>query len=830
MTTEQNLQYYLKHLKECIDRFDKHEIGLKLLTNAYADYWRYYIGANVIPANSFGKTSIVKWKGYQNAAIPESVHELWKEEGKFVSGMGLIMGKVWHRPDLLEPQHFLVGIDADNQLAIDELLNHNGKTTTVEEFSKLTLIERYENTKDRLHFYVYTVGGQLRNKTSDKVDPNFDPSKLPTFEVKTTSKFLMYPSPNGNKQGVRRKILGTYDVAKLDHQKIIREMQNHIDGICKKYGLAYGKDSGGQIPIQELFKEDFVVYKDHNRHGAILRIMESLITRNKSIMSELEIIQLAKQWNDKHCSPPLDDREFQKQWHDASVFLKKNVEHFLGIEKVGDSKETKEAKRLEKERIKKEKLKQREDYVDELITEWNLKTMQDTDEIYYYEKNRGIFLPHAEHMIKSTLEEKFGYDDPTNPDSIPLTNNDIKEYLGHIHRRTYIDRNAFDPDIEWIGTQNCMVNLLTGESREFNPEFLCTVSLPVRFDDSPETRKTQLAECAILGSAAIGSCPRIMKFLYDVMSPEDVETVLDFIAYCLWRHYKFAIWILFNGAGQNGKSTLINLITKFLGGDNVSSESLHRLLENRFAVAQLYRMLANVDADLSSETLRNTGILKKLTGNDEMPAEIKFLTPFKIRSHAKLIFSCNTMPETKDTTDAYFRRLVIINFNKQFFGKTDDVNLLQKLTTPEELSGLFRVVLSRLPRVLKNGIRTTSNRTMTTTYEKYIGNIDPAELFHEKALNKSGNPDDTPTKYEVYESYKLFCRVHNLIAGSEAYLSRKITSKGIKYFVGGRDQETGERPYRWYGLKLIDWKATDDIAHEMFDMRDYFDSDKEDMK
>jgi putative DNA primase/helicase len=233
---------------------------------------------------------------------------------------------------------------------------------------------------------------------------------------------------------------------------------------------------------------------------------------------------------------------------------------------------------------------------------------------------------------------------------------------------------------------------------------------------------------------------------------------------------------------------------------------------------------------LSSETLTSTGILKKLTGNDELPAEFKYLHPFKIRSYTKLIFSCNTMPETKDTTDAYFRRLVIINFNKQFFGNTDNVNLIHQLTTPEELSGLFRVVLSRLPRVLREKIRPTSVETMTTTYEKYIGSIDPAELFFEKALVKTSDPDDIPTKDQVYESYKFFCEVHNLVSGSEAYLSRKITSKGVKYFRGSRNPETGERSRRWMMLKLIDWKATDDEAQEKLGGKDYSDESREDMK
>jgi hypothetical protein len=41
--------------------------------------------------------------------------------------------------------------------------------------------------------------------------------------------------------------------------------------------------------------------------------MESLIARNSGILSLEEIKLLAHQWNLKHCSPPLDNKEFEKQ-------------------------------------------------------------------------------------------------------------------------------------------------------------------------------------------------------------------------------------------------------------------------------------------------------------------------------------------------------------------------------------------------------------------------------------------------------------------------------------------------------------------------------------
>ena len=300
-------------------------------------------------------------------------------------------------------------------------------------------------------------------------------------------------------------------------------------------------------------------------------------------------------------------------------------------------------------------------------------------------------------------------------------------------------------------------------------------------------------------------CPTIMKFLHEIMSLTDVEIVLDFLAYCLWRNYDFNVWMLFNGAGQNGKSTLLNLIERFLGSDNVAGESLERLLTERFAPANLYQKMVNVDADLSGDILsRHTGKLKKLTGNDEYPAEFKHKTPFKFRNYAKLIFSCNTIPQIDDTTDAFFRRLIIINFTQQFLGDREDIYLLDKLTTEKELSELFHVLVNRMPNVLENGIRKTTSEVMESTYDKYMRGANPIRYFVERVLENDSS--SKVKKMEMYGSFEEFCNSNGLALESDQSFSRKL-SKDFGYKYKMYRDKNGDRNYYWIGVKVTDWKS-----------------------
>ena len=225
----------------------------------------------------------------------------------------------------------------------------------------------------------------------------------------------------------------------------------------------------------------------------------------------------------------------------------------------------------------------------------------------------------------------------------------------------------------------------------------------------------------------------------------------------------------------------------------------------RFATAELYGKLANIDADLSKEALKNTGVLKKLTGGDFIPAEKKFLSPFQFVNHAKLLFSANEIPMTEDETDAFFSRLIIINFPNQFLGNKADPNLIHKLTTDEELSGLLRIILRRLPTVLKEGIFTASS-SIDENYEKYILSSNPVRAFFETALEQDN--DRAILKSEVYASYRMFCNSKKLAAESEQSFSRKLKKEFSIRDTQMRD-DRGNRGYYWIGFRIKDWKPTE---------------------
>lgn len=419
----------------------------------------------------------------------------------------------------------------------------------------------------------------------------------------------------------------------------------------------------------------------------------------------------------------------------------------------------------------------RDEFEKELIKKYHFKATKDTEELYYYDSANGIYVKGGEWIIK---QESLKFNPGINPSV-------VDQIIQHIKWGNYIDRSQFDSNIEWLACKNVVVNLLTGETKDHSPDFMAIVQIPHNFPMYP---------CCIPA--------KILKFFHQVMSSDNIETVLDFMAYCLWRSFPFHRWLLLNGSGRNGKGVTTGLIERLLGNKNVSNETLHRILDNKYASANLFGKMANIDADLSNEGLKRTGILKKLTGGDSIQGEFKFRDAFHFTNYAKPIFAVNKMPETPDETDAFFARPLIVNFPNQFIGENANPNLINELTTEQEMSALFGLLVRRVTKVLENGIFYTD--TIEQNYEKYMRSSNPIRSFAESAIRKDNSADANIKIDKMYDEYIEFCDYYKLSKETDFAFSRDLGKLGFKKKQVRVGKGKANIKWMWISVKLIDWK------------------------
>jgi len=240
----------------------------------------------------------------------------------------------------------------------------------------------------------------------------------------------------------------------------------------------------------------------------------------------------------------------------------------------------------------------------------------------------------------------------------------------------------------------------------------------------------------------------------------------------------------------------------FLGRENVTSRSLQELEENRFSTAELYGKLANLYPDLSDRALHSTGKFKSLTGSDPITGEHKFQRGFLFTNYSKQCYSCNKVPMAYDDTDAFYRRWVIINFPNKFEGEQCDVNILTKLITPDELSGLFNLAIEALRHLLTRG--TFSNHRETDRIrEEYIRKSDSVQAFIMDRIESA--PSDHIEKKQLYQTYCEYCRQKNYPAIND----RTFFKRFLKHV--NAEEARGPRPEQariLIGIRLKDEDCT----------------------
>ena len=181
---------------------------------------------------------------------------------------------------------------------------------------------------------------------------------------------------------------------------------------------------------------------------------------------------------------------------------------------------------------------------------------------------------------------------------------------------------------------------------------------------------------------------------------------------------------------------------------NVSNVSLKTIIQRPFGLYDLVGKDVNLDNELSSTTIYDSAILKKITGRQPTRVEQKNQKAFDAKLHAKLWFSANKIPDTVDDTNAFFRRVIIIATPNMFSESPSRIRsvLQDKLTTPESLAGIFNLLAPILRRILANRRIYLSDKTIEDRRAKYETAVNPVGVFIHTAIHEESLPTDTISK------------------------------------------------------------------------------------
>lgn len=416
-------------------------------------------------------------------------------------------------------------------------------------------------------------------------------------------------------------------------------------------------------------------------------------------------------------------------------------------------------------------------------------TTKDDDKSEMWTYNEGIYLPQgkseAKELLREVLEDCYS----------GFVYNQV---INKIEPDTYIDMDHFFK-INYkdeLLLKNGILNIETLELKEYDPKKVFFTKLPVSYDP------TQI-------------CPKIDSFLKEVLSKEeDIKVFYEILGFSLLKDYTYEKAFMFVGNGRNGKSKSIELVKRLVGAENCSSIPLVSLEPESFAISELFGKMVNLAGDIGNQDLKETSTFKQLTGRDLITGKRKFLKNIHFQNFAKMIFACNDLPMVYDMSKGFWERWILLEFpyyfaDKEEYDKTPeeqrknwrikDNNIIEKITTDDELSGLLNQALLGLARLKMNN-KFSSTQGSEEVKKTWIRKSNSFMAFCYDNLEES--PDGIIGKKDLRKKYVEYCKRHKTPSKSD-FVVKKVLEE---MFGVGETRVNGLGDMYEQGWLGIKWK------------------------
>ena len=166
---------------------------------------------------------------------------------------------------------------------------------------------------------------------------------------------------------------------------------------------------------------------------------------------------------------------------------------------------------------------------------------------------------------------------------------------------------------------------------------------------------------------------RWLQFLSELLQPEDIPTLQEFLGYCLLPTTKGQKMLMLIGKGGEGKSR-IGLVMHSLLGDNMNTTNIQKVESNRFSRADLENKLLMVDDDMDMSALPKTNYIKSIvTSECKMDMERKGVQSYQSQLYVRfLCFGNGALTALHDNSDGFFRRQIVLTTKDRPAGRADD--------------------------------------------------------------------------------------------------------------------------------------------------------------
>lgn len=382
---------------------------------------------------------------------------------------------------------------------------------------------------------------------------------------------------------------------------------------------------------------------------------------------------------------------------------------------------------------------------------WNL--CQCYDYVYVY--NGAYWKQLSKDDLKYFLGEaavKFGYPE------IEAKHHQFKdELLKQFVTQAHLSTPEHDPDKILINLGNGTMEFIGDKwkLKPFDPKDFLTYQLPFLYDP-------------------ISKCDLFNAYLEKVLPDVDSRLILQEFSGFIFTKLNLEKCLILTGGGSNGKSVFFNILTALIGKENTLTYSMG-LFNHEYNRARLTNVLLNYSSEKGTDL--NVETFKALISGEPLQAREPYGKPFSINNKVKFIMNCNELPKETESTEAYFRRYIIIPFEVKISEAERDINLAENIIK-NELAGVFNWLLIGLERLIKNK-KFTESEKVNGALAEFKRQADNVALF----IDEYGYKPCVQGKKalaELFGYYRSFCAENGYKPLGKNNFSNRLVSKGFE--------------------------------------------------
>ena len=282
---------------------------------------------------------------------------------------------------------------------------------------------------------------------------------------------------------------------------------------------------------------------------------------------------------------------------------------------------------------------------------WTGDPTDDNNAVAVYKEDEGIYT--IDELAIMQLVHAFSYN---------ASDKDFRAvYTQLMLKAPFVTPNR-DPDVIFL--QNGIFNYKEKKLYEFTPDIVSTYKIGVNYPlvppESPEF---------VCPDGSIWTFESWLEELFP--DPELSETILSILGAIVRPNVRWdKVALFYAESGSNGKGTLCELMKHLCGGTGYYSSLRIDDFQNDNKLNQLLKSVAVIcDENSTNAFTGDVSRLKAVVTGDSISIDRKYKTSITFTFSGMIVECVNSLPRIGDQTESFYRRLLIVPFDKTFTGQ-----------------------------------------------------------------------------------------------------------------------------------------------------------------